>query len=310
MYLPLNVAYGTSVNNCVWFQMSVQFNDDDSITWAIFDIRGPGDSPDDFEYYNIPIDYVPGHSYSFSIAPNGGTITFSITDTTTQTPWAISTWHFDIPSLNMLYNTNCFSPASAIEGVTSSGQLTNVPYFETYMGYGQTTFWEWASGSRPLGIAARTWPGSTNYYHWEMLRQHYVSNYLSPPTTWGQGAVNNPSGLVGDYNDRSYVQLWGGNYGDGGLIIGQMADTSTGGINLWGYSGTGYYSHVYVFVSYNNYYDWDQVVCLTVYGDGTGPHWIYCGSWWNDFRYIAIVAIDDNGMSANFFVDSVQVTAA
>jgi len=127
--------------------------------------------------------------------------------------------------------------------------------------------------------------------------------------TWGSGAVNNPNGLTGSSPDGSYVQLWGGNYGDGGQIVGWMNQVAHGDIWLYCYSGTGYYTHIYTYVSYNNNNDWTQTSVQTVYGDGSGAHWIKFGSYSGAFRYIAIAAIDDNGMSANIFVDAVNVIA-
>ena len=127
-------------------------------------------------------------------------------------------------------------------------------------------------------------------------------------STWANGAVNNPSNLIGD-PDGYYAQIYGGNYNDGGNIVGWMNDVATGHIYLYGYSGDGYYTHLYVYVSYNNNNDWTQTSVQTVYGDGSGPYWIDCGSYSGSFRYIAIAAIDDNGMSANIFIDSVKVTA-
>lgn len=244
--------------------------------------------------------------YTFDLTPSGqNTITFTITDVYTQESYVVNTWHFTVPNTNMLYRTNLFSPASAIEGASTNTEFTSVPTFDTYLSdadTGITTHWTWASDSIPLGIGTKTW-GS---WYWSMLYQYYVSSYVST-TAYGYGAVNNPNGLVGNHNNGDYVQLWGGNYGDGGSIVGWMDKTASGHIYLYGYSGSGYYTHLYTFVSYNNNNDWTQTSVQTVYGDGSGPHWIDCGSASN-FRYIAIAAIDDNGMSANIFIDSVQVT--
>jgi hypothetical protein len=134
---------------------------------------------------------------------------------------------------------------------------------------------------------------------------HYYVSSIAQTGTWGAGAVNNPNGLIGSSNDGSYVQLWGGNPGDGGQIVGWMSQTANGHIYLYGHSGPGYYTHLYTFVSYNNNYDWTQTSVQTV--SGTNDRWIDCGSYSGNFRYIAIAAIDDNGMSANIFIDSVKV---
>lgn len=137
---------------------------------------------------------------------------------------------------------------------------------------------------------------------------YYVAS-IAQTGTWGYGSVNNPNNLRYEQPDGYFVQLWGGNYGDGGQIVGYMNQVAHGDIWLYCYSGTGYYTHIYTYVSYNNNNDWTQTSVQTVYGDGTGAHWIKFGSYSGNFRYIAIAAIDDNGMSANIFIDAVNVVA-
>ena len=97
---------------------------------------------------------------------------------------------------------------------------------------------------------------------------YWVSS-ITQTWTYGSGAVNNAWGLTGSSNDGSYVQLWGGNYNDGGQIVGWMDQTAHGHIYLYGHSGNGYYSHIYTFVSYNNNNDWTQTSDQTVSGTGT-----------------------------------------
>jgi hypothetical protein len=75
-------------------------------------------------------------------------------------------------------------------------------------------------------------------------------------------------------------------------------------MSVIGYSSPGYYSHLYVYVSYNNQ-DWDQVCSQTVYPGSV--HSIDCGSYEDDFRYIAIVVYDDYGASGSVHVDAVSV---
>ena len=81
--------------------------------------------------------------------------------------------------------------------------------------------------------------------------------------------------MRGSSNDGSYVQLWGGNYGDGGQIVGWMNQEAHGHIYLYGHSGSGYYTHLYTFVSYNNNNDWTQTSVQTI--TGTNDRWIDCG---------------------------------
>jgi hypothetical protein len=84
-----------------------------------------------------------------------------------------------------------------------------------------------------------------------------------------------------------------------------MNQEAHGHIYIYGHSGSGYYSHVYTYVSYNNNNDWTQTSSQTI--SGTNDRWIDCGSYSGNFRYIAIVGIDDNGYSCNMFIDCVNV---
>ena len=126
-------------------------------------------------------------------------------------------------------------------------------------------------------------------------------------TTYGHGSVNNPNGLIGSAPDGSYVQLYGGDYGDGGHIVGQLNTAASGNIWVYAYSGNGYYTHFYTFVSYNNNYDWTQTKVQTVVGNGGGGQWINCGSYNGNFRYVGLAGYDDNGMSASIYIDAVQI---
>ena len=56
--------------------------------------------------------------------------------------------------------------------------------------------------------------GNSNIY----LRQYYPYIYVSS-TTYGNGAVNNPTNILGNAPDGAYTQLYGGNYGDGGMVV-------------------------------------------------------------------------------------------
>jgi hypothetical protein len=128
---------------------------------------------------------------------------------------------------------------------------------------------------------------------------------IASHSTYGYGSVNNPNGLIGNSNDGSYVQIYGGNGGDGGNIVGVMNGQATGTIYIYGYSASGYYTHLYVYVSTNDN-TWTRTSVQTVNPGSAG--WINCGSYSGTFNYIAIAAIDDNGMSANLLIDSVKVT--
>lgn len=169
LYLPLNVAYGSSSTNCVWFQFDVQFGP--YFGWYIWDVKGPGmNVPGDYHYTPIGLVYTPGHEYTFSLLMSGtNTVTFRITDITLGASWSCSNWAWNVPSLVMRFDQSMFSPSSAVEGYTTTSQLTNVPYFQTKVGYGITTFWHRAAGSgTPSGIATDASVGPSGYYYWQM----------------------------------------------------------------------------------------------------------------------------------------------
>jgi hypothetical protein len=130
---------------------------------------------------------------------------------------------------------------------------------------------------------------------------------LVQATPYGSGQINNPANLCGQNTDGNYAQIYGGGTNDGGVIIGWMNMISTGHIYLYGYSAAGYYTHLYVYVSMDNYNDWVQITPsnFTVYPDSA--QWIDCGSYSGYFRYISIVAINDAGYSANIYLDAVRV---
>jgi hypothetical protein len=144
------------------------------------------------------------------------------------------------------------------------------------------------------------------------LRQYYPY-YHEQSIVWGAGAVNNPTNVHGPAPDGTYTQLWGGNPGDGGVVVSMMTGSvgydgggfSRGHIYLAGYSVSGYYSHLYVYVSQNNNNDWQLV--NQGYVTSSTPSWYDIGQAPSNFKYIAIVGIDDEGWSCNLMVDAVRV---
>lgn len=143
--LPINIAYGTSSTNCVWFQFSIQFNYQPGpyspVQWNIQNNTCPATSDSDYHITNIPLPYVVGHSYVASMSPSSTfppQATFTITDTTSGSSWPMA---YTVPSTSVVYASSTFSPASAVEGVPyrSSPSYTNVPYFPFTVQHGQTT---------------------------------------------------------------------------------------------------------------------------------------------------------------------------
>ena len=200
LYLPLNVAYGSSNLNCVWFQFDIQFSSGYT-SWFIWDILGPAtNTSTDYHRQNIGIAYTPGDTYDFELTTNGtNQLVFSINDTTSGATWSTSNWKWTVPSLNILYDASMFSPASAVEGYTTNSQLNRVPDFLTYVGYNLPTDLYGASGSgMPSGISTKVL-GGPGYYRWGMIGSQYQ---LALSTNFG--TVSPTNGL---YNDGQAVTI-------------------------------------------------------------------------------------------------------
>jgi hypothetical protein len=311
MYLPLNVAYGTSASNSVWFQFDVAFSPGDLVQWFIWDIRGPADSDDDYAYTPIPssdVPYIAGHTYDFELTPSGSnTLTFWIRDTNNASAyWSKNTWHWSIPNLNMLNLETMFSPASAVEGKTTNSQLTNVPYFMTHVGYQTPAHWHSTQfTSVPDGISTKVWYDG-NYYYWAMIVDSDNHYYMTTAdgSAYGMGWVYNPTGLVGSAPDSNWAFIWGPSYGSGGNIHGNMNTVAGGNVYVYGCTYWDYPSDLLVYASYD-YQNWYQIgTTITVTWDT--PEWISIGTSLSGFKYIAVVGYN-TGNPVGLWLDAVWV---
>ncbi|MEM3378692.1 MAG: hypothetical protein QW674_07095 [Candidatus Bathyarchaeia archaeon] len=302
-YLPLNVAYGTSVSNYVWFQFAISFFGSGSIQWTIWD-----NIPPDYQSTPIGLTYTVGHTYIFELTTSGSnTVAFSIKDQNTGGTWSKNSWHHTIPGITMIYKADAFSPASAVEGYTTNSQLTNVPYFMTYTGYGITRHSHTNTGTIPTGIATMAQSDSgTTYYYWAMTCTYdYTISSVSSYGTYGYGSVYNPSYIIGAPNGQ-YTRIYGGNPGDGGYVQGNMNAPSGGYIYAYAYSVAGYYSDLYVYVSNDNQ-NWNLVGETYHRISSSSPSWVYVGQALSTFRYIIVVGYD-TGNSVNLYVDAIRVS--
>ena len=160
LILPINIAYGTSNTNCVWFQFSIEFFYDGSVVWDIQNNICPATTLSEYHITDVGIPYVIGDSYLASMSPTSSTqATFSITDTTSTASWSMV---FSIPSASVVYDSSTFSPASAVEGVPyrTSPSYTNVPYFPFTVQHGQTATSHLATASSGYNP-----PTTLNTYH-------------------------------------------------------------------------------------------------------------------------------------------------
>jgi len=116
--------------------------------------------------------------------------------------------------------------------------------------------------------------------------------------------VTNPTYIVGNTNNGQYATIEAPSYGQTGRVCGNMNTQASGRIYLYGYSQSGYSSHLYVYVS-NDKQNWTNITYDKTISQST-PHWIDCGSS-NPFNYI-IVLVYNSGQAARLHVDSVAVT--
>jgi len=120
---------------------------------------------------------------------------------------------------------------------------------------------------------------------------------------YGSYAVDNPGNILGCSRDGNYAHLHACNYGDEAMIIGYMNADSQGHIYIYGYSGAGYYSDLYVYVSPDNS-NWYYVNSLRI--TANSPYSIDVGTYSSNFRYIAICGYDSS-CSVCLYLDAVSV---
>ncbi len=131
--------------------------------------------------------------------------------------------------------------------------------------------------------------------------------YCSGIEEWRYGysiaAVDNPSGLTGVQDNGQFVHLHAGDQYDYAWVTGEMNAEASGEVYLAGYSGSGYTSHIIVYVS-EDYYNWEPI-CDGYILDTHLPY-IHCG-YSSGFRYIGIAVEDTIGYSACMWIDGVHV---
>jgi len=176
LILPMNLAYGSAAS-FQWFQFDIDFGGDGSIWWGIWNVDGPADSDSDYHPNTIDLPYVVGHSYRYQGSLVSGRFRFQMWDYSAGTTWQM---YFDIPSTSQFYDSSYFSPASVVQGYTTSLTVDNVPYFQFTVGYGMTsfTFGQFGSGipnglainQEDLGDTPRTW-------HWELIGPSHTRDF-------------------------------------------------------------------------------------------------------------------------------------
>ena len=306
-YEPLNVCYGSSSSDWIWYQLVVTFNGGGVAPFFGLCIN-PSWQPNDYYTYGvyIPGGYVVGDTYLAQFVPfvyNGvNEVMFWIENVNAQQTW--TTYSYDDltpPGTTLIYQFQAYSPASCVEtwNMGTGYTVTNCPFMEADITSVATYY---SSGSAPYGIQTTVTSGDGNYY-WSMLSQNsFDVSSITYYGTYGYGSVSNPNNLVGN-RDYYYANIGGPNPGDGGYICGQMSGVAGGNIWICGYSTSGYYSNLYVYVSMddNTWYQIGNYITIS----SPGPYWISVG-YYADFKYIAVAGYDTYD-SINLHLDAVTV---
>ncbi len=147
--------------------------------------------------------------------------------------------------------------------------------------------------------------GNGNIHLYEYF-VHYP--YVSSGSA-GSGLVSNQNGFTGAQPDASYTRLRAINVNDQATVVGSMgysgANLANGHIWVYGYS-SGYTSRLGVWVSYYSDSGWQSVGNINV--SPGGAHWIDCGTYSSNFRYISFVVYrESGGPSSDMYLDNVIV---
>jgi len=259
-------------------------------------------------------------NYAFSISPTSGTgsyVTFTIEDTS-ETSNNVCSFLIPVPeNYNIVVSSGFFSPASTIEGLCPDiSQVSDVPYFQTHLTTGLPNQAEnvWPLHHNAPAPSGMHWPAiyedenDNTYLYWSMWSQTCISTV--PQGDYGivgNGGITNPDAIVGN-PDGNCAEEYGGNYGDGAWIQAEMNAPSGGNIQIYGYSATGYYSNLYVYVSMDgtNWY-WVNNNYITV--SSNSPGWISLGlPYMGDFTWIAVCGYDTYD-SVKLELDAVNVNS-
>ncbi len=291
--MPLNVAYGYS-DYFIWIQFVIDFWANHRVSWRleVWDFPGHSDTA-------ITLSYQSGHTYEFEVLPTNDTnVRFTIRDTAIpNNPWFLDIW---VPSTAMQSEAAAFAPASAIEGYTSHSQLTNVPYFMTYVGYQLPAHFHLNDGfGIPSGIGTKVWYAGDHYY-WAMLDHSYMTN--ASGFQYGYGWVDNPAGLNGDPNNN-WAYMYEPFEGSTGYIIGDTNIVAGGEVWVYARTAFGIPADLILYASYDGL-NWDQIGMATV--TLQVPQWIYIGTFLSGFKHIAAVGYN-TGDEIELYLDAVWI---
>ena len=148
---------------------------------------------------------------------------------------------------------------------------------------------------------------------YQTVTYEFTPPYASSDVWWGTlcgyGQTFTGWNIIGYAADENYVYLQTWQQGDGTGIIAQMnTGRPSGHTDVWVYGmDTGTPSHIYVYVSLYDNYDWQFVGDFI--SDGTVPKSYHAGYTSAPFNYIAIASYHDEGYEPTIFlVDCVTTT--
>jgi hypothetical protein len=145
------------------------------------------------------------------------------------------------------------------------------------------------------------------------LYEYFVHSPYEDQGTYGSGTVSNPNGFTGAQPNGDYTHLRAVGVYDQAMVVGSMgytgANEAHGHIYVRGYSAGGYTSRLRVYASYYKDQGWQCVSDNIVVSSGSGVHWIDCGVWSSNFRYISLVVYRESAgdNSCDLYLDSVLV---
>jgi hypothetical protein len=247
LFLPMNIALGTT-SSLNWFQFDIEYfldcggifgNCNQNVNWYIWDIISPkgtsGCNPSNSQFYQHDISQSPpsagdvdpdvvsssgggglsfnsGDSYTWSLyGDTAGNAVFLVTDTSNGNFW----WtEFRVTSLSLVVNSNCFSPASAIEAYTSPSTtaLSNIGFlqFKVFEGATAPATETFTGSGEPSGLttSAIQYDGTTaggGDWYWMAaqagtLPGPIVSSFFAPSTM--------------DIGDTADITFTASNFGD------------------------------------------------------------------------------------------------
>jgi hypothetical protein len=123
----------------------------------------------------------------------------------------------------------------------------------------------------------------------------------------GSGQTSNEGGICEPGGDGDFARIYAPNSGDAAYINVELPHYVTGEIYIWAYEPYPYQgSHVYIYVSSNNY-NWQYAGAISP-SYTNGQTYYYCGAYYSSsFKYVSFAAFNDASTAVNIYIDRVHV---